>query len=223
MGPIIHQVKAGAGMPECGRFALKLVLMTLAVTAGSQAFAAGDADRGKVLSYTCLGCHGIDNYKNVYPTYSVPELGGQHAAYLVAALKEYRASERSHATMHQQAASLSDQDMEDIAAYFSAAELKPTTDLVGTPPKKVTELCVACHGQSGVGVTGDYPTLAGQQQDYLARALEEYKHGDRKNPVMPTFMSTIDDAQIEEIAKYYSQQKPPLRTVPRRVSILSAQ
>lgn len=209
-------------MPECGRFALKLVLLTLALTAGGQAFAAPDADRGKVLSYTCLGCHGIDNYKNVYPTYSVPELSGQHAAYIVAALKEYRAGERSHATMHQQAASLSDQDMEDIAAYFAGTELKPTTELVGTPPKKVTELCVACHGQSGVGVTGDYPTLAGQQQDYLARALEEYKHGDRKNAVMPTFMASVDDAQIEEISKYYSQQKPPLHTVPRQTTLWSA-
>jgi cytochrome c553 len=223
MGPSIHQVKAGVGMPECGRFALKLVLMMLVATFGTQAFADGDAERGKVLSYTCLGCHGIDNYKNVYPTYSVPELGGQHAAYIVAALKEYRSGERSHATMHEQAASLSDQDMQDIAAYFSGTELTPTQNLVGTPPKKVTELCVACHGQSGVGVTGDYPDLAGQQEDYLARALEEYKHGDRKNPVMPTFMASIDDAQIEEIAKYYSRQKPPLRTVPRRATIMSAQ
>ena len=81
--------------------------------------AAGDAARGKVLSYTCLGCHGIENYKNAYPTYSVPGLAGQHAEYIVAALKEYSSGERSHATMHVQAASLSDQDMEDIAAYFS--------------------------------------------------------------------------------------------------------
>jgi len=208
-------------MPECGRVVLKLVLMMLAMTAGSQAFASGDADRGKVLSYTCLGCHGIDNYKNVYPTYSVPELGGQHAAYIVAALKEYRAGERSHATMHEQAASLSDQDMEDIAAFFAGNELKPTQSTVGTPPKKVSELCVACHATSGVGVTGDYPDLAGQQEDYLARALEEYKHGDRKNPVMSTFMNALDDATIDEIAKYYSHQTPPLRTLPRRLTIMS--
>jgi cytochrome c553 len=210
-------------MPVSGRVALKVVLTTLLVMSGVRSFAAGDAQRGKVLSYTCLGCHGIDTYKNVYPTYSVPELRGQHAAYLAAALKEYRAGERSHATMHQQAASLSDQDIEDIATYFAGTELKPTTELVGTPPAKVTQLCVACHGTSGVGVTGDYPTLAGQQADYLARALEEYKHGDRKNPVMPTFMVSVSDAEIQEIAKYYSEQKPALRTLPRRLSILSAQ
>jgi cytochrome c553 len=210
-------------MPVSGRVALKLVVMVLAVSSSAQALAAGDAERGKVLSYTCLGCHGIDNYKNVYPTYSVPELSGQHAPYIVAALREYRSGERSHATMHQQAASLSDQEIEDIATYFSGSELKPTTTLVGTPPVKVTQLCVACHGTSGVGVTGDYPTLAGQQADYLARALEEYKHGDRKNPVMPTFMANVNDDEIEEVAKYYSQQRPALHAVPRRVSILSNQ
>jgi cytochrome c553 len=208
-------------MPVSARLALKLTLTMLAVMCGAQAFAGGDPERGKILSYTCMGCHGIEDYKNVYPTYSVPELRGQHPAYLVAALKEYRASERSHATMHEQAASLSDQDMEDIAAFLAGSELKPTTTLVGTPPTKVTQLCVACHGTSGVGVMGDYPTLAGQHSDYLARALEEYKHGDRKNAVMPTFMVGVNDVEIQEIAKYYSQQKPALVTVPRRLTVLS--
>jgi cytochrome c553 len=136
-------------------------------------------------------------------------------------LKEYKAGERSHATMHEQALSLSDQDMEDIAAFLAGSELKPTNTLVGTPPTKVTQLCVACHGTSGVGVMADYPTLAGQHADYLARALEEYKRGDRKNPVMPTFMSSVSDEEIQEIAKYYSEQKPALITVPRRVTFLS--
>jgi cytochrome c553 len=209
-------------MPVVGRHALKIALLTFAVTFGAQAHASGDAERGKALSYTCLGCHGIDSYKNVYPTYSVPELRGQHAAYLAVALKEYRSGERSHATMHQQAASLSDQQIDDIAAYFAGEELKPTSALAGTPPAKVTQLCVACHATSGVGVTAEYPTLAGQQADYLARALEEYKHGDRKNPVMPTFMAAISDGEIEEIAKYYSRQRPGLKVVPRQLSILSS-
>jgi cytochrome c553 len=122
-----------------------------------------------------------------------------------------------------QAASLSDQDMEDIAAYFAGSELKPTKATVGTPPPKVAQLCVACHGADGVGIMGDYPTLAGQHADYLARALDEYKHGDRKNAVMPSFMTSVSEAEIQEIADYYSHQTPPLRTEPRRVTILSAQ
>ena len=137
--------------------------------------AAGDAERGKQIGYTCLGCHGIENYKNVYPTYSVPKLVGQHAEYIVAALKEYRGKQRSHGTMYAQASSLSDQDMEDVAAYLAGAVLPAGAPPNGTPPQKVTELCSACHGANGVGITGDYPTLAGQHADYLARALVEYQ------------------------------------------------
>jgi cytochrome c553 len=210
-------------MPLLRRCTLGFLFVSLVLGTAAPAFAAGDAANGKVLSYTCLGCHGIDNYKNVYPTYSVPELYGQHAGYLVAALKEYRSGERSHATMHMQAASLSDQDIEDIAAFFAGPELKPTKSTVGTPPPKVAQLCVACHGPDGVGIMGDYPTLAGQHADYLARALDEYKHGDRKNAVMPSFMTGVSEAEIVEIADYYSHQTPPLRTEPRRVTILSAQ
>jgi cytochrome c553 len=210
-------------MPLSCRRALAALFTTVVLGAGGAACAAGDPGRGKELSYTCLGCHGIENYKNVYPTYSVPELVGQHPEYLIAALKEYRAGERSHATMHQQAASLSDQDIQDIAVYFAGPVLKPGTTTVGTPPPKVAQLCVACHGKDGVGIMGDYPTLTGQHADYLARALHEYKQGDRKNAVMPTFMTGVTDAEVEEIAEYYSKQTPALKTEPRRVTILSAE
>jgi cytochrome c553 len=205
------------------RLLIQVMFAAAAAAHAATALADGNAERGKVLAYTCLGCHGIDNYKNVYPTYSVPELGGQHAAYIVAALKEYKNGERSHATMHEQAASLSDQDMQDIAAYFSGPELKAGTTTVGTPPPQVAQLCAACHGKDGIGITGDYPTLAGQHADYLERALEEYKKGDRKNAVMPTFMGNLSAEQIAELADYYSEQRPPLHTVRRRLSILSAQ
>jgi cytochrome c553 len=200
------------------------VLMIAAVAAWTApSFAAGDAARGKVLSYTCLGCHGIEGYKNVYPTYSVPELRGQHPEYLIAALKEYRSGERSHATMHQQAASLSDQDIEDIASYFAGTPLKPGAPAVGTPPPKVAQLCVACHGKDGVGIMGDYPTLAGQHADYLARALEEYQKGDRKNAVMPSFMTGVTAEEMREIADYYSHQTPGLLTEPRKLTFLSTE
>lgn len=84
------------------------------------AAAAGDIEAGKVKSYTCTGCHGIPGYNNVYPTYKVPKIGGQNYEYLVSALKAYRAGERDHATMDLQASALSDQDIEDIAAYFAS-------------------------------------------------------------------------------------------------------
>jgi cytochrome c553 len=202
------------------RLMLNIVLVTACFGAAA-AFAAGDVERGKTLSYTCLGCHGIEEYKNVYPTYSVPELVGQHPDYLVAALKEYKSGERSHVTMHEQATSLSDEDMLDIASYFAGSVLKPGASAVGTPPQKVAQLCVACHGKDGVGISGAYPTLAGQHADYLLRALQEYQRGDRKNAVMATFVTTLSQGDLELIAQYYSKQSPPLRTVARRSSFLS--
>ena len=82
--------------------------------------AEGDAEAGRFKAETCMGCHGVKTYFNVYPTYHVPRVGGQHAAYIVAALKAYKTGERGHRTMQAQARSLTDQDMADIAAYFAA-------------------------------------------------------------------------------------------------------
>ncbi len=82
----------------------------------------GDPDAGKYKAQTCMGCHGTPGYSNVYPTYHVPKLGGQHAEYIVAALKAYAAKQRAHKTMHANAESLSEQDMADIAAYFAGFE-----------------------------------------------------------------------------------------------------
>ena len=85
--------------------------------------AKGDAAKGKQLFYTCTGCHGIADYKNAYPTYRVPKVGGQNEGYLVAALTGYKKGERSHPTMQAQAESFSDREIADIAAYLSS--LKP--------------------------------------------------------------------------------------------------
>lgn len=98
----------------------KILLMACSLLFALQGYAAGDVVNGKVLSYTCTGCHGIKYYMNAFPSYHVPKLGGQNEAYIVSALKSYRAGERSHPTMKAQAASLSDQDIADIAAYFSS-------------------------------------------------------------------------------------------------------
>ena len=100
--------------------------VALLLTAGllltaEPAGADGDIQSGKVKSYTCTGCHGIPGYKNVYPTFHVPKLGGQNEAYIISALLAYRKGLRGHDTMHLNASSLSDQDIADIAAFFSTA------------------------------------------------------------------------------------------------------
>ena len=194
--------------------ALSLVAALALPTAHAQS--AGNAERGAKLAYTCLGCHGIPNYKNAYPTYSVPKLRGQHPEYLVIALQAYKGGERSHATMHANAATWTDQELADMAAFLagptvqSAASPKP----VGKAPE-AAQTCVACHGLDGVGITPQYPTLAGQHADYLARALTEYKSGGRKNAIMSGFASQLSAADIKAIAAYYAAQRPDLETSKR--------
>lgn len=210
---------------SCRRFAIAIATLTLGVLgAHATAFAAGDAARGKLISYTCLGCHGIEGYKNAYPNYSVPRLAGQSATYIVAALQEYRSGERAHPTMRIQGAALSNQDMEDIGAYFSSlATIKPGGNGTGNAPAKVTELCRACHGKDGVGTTGQFPTLAGQHVDYLERALVEYQRGERKNALMATFAPRLTAEDVAEIAEYYGRQQPGVQTLPRALSFLKAE
>ena len=174
----------------------------------------GDAGHGKAVSYTCLGCHGIDGYKNAYPMYSVPELRGQNPEYLVIALQGYRDGDRAHITMHSQTESLSEQDMTDVAAFLAGTPLKSSGKAAGALPQ-AAQLCVSCHGQDGIAVAPIYPSLAGQHADYLARALDEYKHGGRKNPVMKQFAGNLKDEDIAQIAAYFSQLTPSLTTEPR--------
>jgi cytochrome c553 len=197
---------------------------TLPVQAQTPPAFAGDAKRGHELSYTCNGCHAIANYKNVYPTYSVPKLRGQRPEYLVAALKAYKSGERSHGTMHAQASSMSEQDMADIAAYLSGPNVltESKSDVPAAARPKASEVCLACHGTNGVGITADYPTIAGQHDDYIERALHDYQKGGRKNAVMGGMAATLKPEDIRELAEYYSRQTPSLQTVPKAGTFLSA-
>ena len=82
----------------------------------------GDAGKGRLLAYTCQGCHGVEGYKNAYPNYHVPRIGGQSPQYLANALHEYRQGKRKHPTMQAQAESFSEQDIADLAAYLSSVK-----------------------------------------------------------------------------------------------------
>ena len=80
----------------------------------------GDPKTGHQLTYTCQGCHGITGYKNAYPSFKVPLIGGQSAEYLAQALTEYKKGNRKHPTMQAQSESFSDQDIADLSAYLSS-------------------------------------------------------------------------------------------------------
>lgn len=168
--------------------------------------AAGDVANGATLGYTCLGCHGVDGYRNAYPSYRVPKLGGQKAAYLIAAIKGYRDGTRAHPTMAAQASSLSDQQIEDVAAYL-ASRGGSTVAAGGSAAQglEATTACTACHGQNGISVSPTWPTLAGQHEDYLLHALNQYRDGTRKDPVMAPMAAMLSDDDVKLVAKYYSR------------------
>jgi cytochrome c553 len=91
------------------------------VWAQTPAGAAGDAAAGRQKISMCVGCHGIEGYKTAFPeVYNVPKIGGQHPAYIVKALQAYKSGERNHPSMKGIAATLSDKDMADLAAYYGA-------------------------------------------------------------------------------------------------------
>jgi cytochrome c553 len=199
-----------------GTFSVFAAAVALAALCGAAATAradgspGGDVAHGAKLGYTCYGCHGIADYRNAYPAYHVPKIGGQHYGYLVAALGEYRAGARPHPTMRGQASSVSEQDARDVAAYFSTE--KPVTSAgkaTGTAPA-AAQTCVACHGPDGVGILPDYPTLAGQHYDYIEQALKAYRAGKRQNAIMNGMAASLKDEDVHALAEYFSQQSPSL-------------
>lgn len=196
--------------------AIGLGSLAAATAFAQQAQPAGNAQRGATLASTCLGCHGIEGYRNAYPDYAVPRLSGQQAQYLISALQEYKSDARKYPTMHLQALSLSDQDMADVAAYLGGKPLAAAAASASAPPVPQPALvCTSCHGKDGIGVTPMYPSLAGQHASYLARAIQEYQTGYRKNPIMNGMVASLKPADITAIVDYFSSLKPGLHTESR--------
>lgn len=195
-------------------FASKKLLITAVclffALAATFAYAAGDAERGAVLANACLGCHGIPGYRNGYPSYRVPKLGGQHEEYIVIGLQGYKSLGRAHSTMRAQSATLTDQDMQDLAAYFVAqGDLQEGSAESGAQVSRGGEkaaVCGACHGEKGASPAPNWPSLAGQHKDYLVHVMGQYKNGQRKDPVMAGQVINLTDEDIEDIAAFYSVQ-----------------
>ena len=142
------------------RIPLVVSLLLAPLAAHAQAPAAGDAKRGQALAYTCNGCHAIPNYKNVYPTYSVPKLHGQRPEYLVGraqGLQERRTLPRHHAF----AGRLDERAGHGRRGRLSRRRRKCSrnrgTTCRPTDRPKASEVCLACHGTNGVGITRRLP------------------------------------------------------------------
>ena len=101
---------------------MKAILATILLTTLISTVSLADEYTGKEKAETCLGCHAIEGYNNIYPTYKVPKLGGQHSDYIISALQAYKNGDRKHETMHANASGLSDEDIKDIAEYFESIE-----------------------------------------------------------------------------------------------------
>lgn len=195
--------------------AIPATLLTICAIFAPPAVAAGNIDRGEILAYTCLGCHGIEGYRNAYPSYRVPKLGGQKAAYIAAAVKGYRDGTRTHPTMSAQASSLTEQDIDDVAAFI--ASIGTATVAAGGSENtnlEAAQTCVACHGQNGISVNPTWPTLAGQHEDYLIKAINQYRDGTRKEAVMTQMAAALTDADVNLLARYYSRLKGLETTLP---------
>ena len=187
--------------------AIALLLLLGSVAQMPVANAEGDAGKGAVIGYSCLGCHGIEGYNNAYPAYHVPRLGGQKRAYVENALRAYRGGTRKHPTMGAQGGSLSDRDIANIGAWLenfgSASDAATVESVAGID---AAAACVACHGEAGKGVVPQPPTLSGQHQDYLKIALMQYREGSRSGTVMSAFAATLSEDDIEAVTLYYASQ-----------------
>lgn len=171
------------------------------------AFAQGHPDEGRAIGYTCLGCHGIEGYRNAYPSYRVPKLGGQTASYLTIALRGYRDGTREHPTMIAQASSLTDEQIDAVAAYLSGlVDISAKQDRApDVAPPQQAAVCAACHGQYGFSMGPLWPTLAGQHEDYLARSMKAYRDGVRTDPVMKPMAGSLTDQDIALLARFFSR------------------
>jgi len=174
----------------------------------------------------CIGCHGIVGYQASFPEiYKVPMISGQNAKYIVSALTAYKKGERKHPTMRGIAASLSDQDMADLAAFY-AAQAGVAASAKTDAPAEVAGLlqrggCAACHGADYIKTTDpSYPKLAGQHGDYLYVALKAYKtEGSstvgRGNAIMAGMVKQFSNKELRAIANHIASLPGELQTVPQ--------
>lgn len=178
---------------------------------------AGDPEAGKAKSAVCAACHGADG-NSMNPEW--PKIAGQHASYLVGQLQAYKSGARKNALMNGQAMGLSEEDMKDLAAYFTEQEMSagvadPELVAIAEPiwrggkADTGTPACSGCHGPAGMGNSAaQWPRLAGQHAAYSATQLKLYREGTRAGTANAQMMSQVakglTDKEIEALASYMS-------------------
>ena len=176
---------------------------------------AADAQAGKTKSAACVGCHGADG-NSISGTW--PSLAGQHTSYLVKQLKDFKSESRIDPTMKGMAGILATEaDMQDVAAYYQSQKLKPVkfddkliakgeSIFRGGITETSVPACMACHGPDGKGnAPAAWPSLRGQQPDYLVSQLKKFRDGSRANDAGKTMRNVaarMTDAEISSVAAY---------------------
>jgi cytochrome c553 len=176
---------------------------------GEALYSNGDASRGVT---ACLTCHGPKGQSAVG---TWPKLSAQHAAYTAKQLKNFKDGTRPNPVMMGMAATLTEQDMQNIAAYLvkqpvslGVAQDKATIELGqsiyrGGIASKGVPACAACHSPTGAGIPSQYPRLNGQWADYSYAQLVAFSNGTRKNgPMMTTIASKMSDLEMKAVADY---------------------
>lgn len=192
----------------------------------------GDVTAGESKNAMCSGCHAIKGYQASFPEiHKVPMISGQSAKYIVSSLNAYKKGERKHPTMRGIAEALSDQDMADLAAYYSVRGLPAgTAPLADKPSKEASPQvqalltkanCASCHGANfSKPIDPSYPKLGGQHADYLLVALKSYKVESnakvgRGNAIMAGMAKQYTNAELKVLANYLSSLDGELKTVPQ--------
>ena len=179
--------------------------------------AAGDAKAGKAKAVNCAGCHGV-NGNSTNPAW--PKLAGQHAGFIAKQLADFKSGKtRSDPLMAGQVANLSQQDMDDLGAYFAsqtgsqgAADEKLAVAGAklyrGGNKKKGVAACIACHGPTGAGnPAAKFPKLSGQHAAYVEKAMKDFRSGKRSNDMnnmMRNIAEKMSDKEIKAVASYIS-------------------
>ena len=161
---------------------------------------AGDIDAGRSKSLICVSCHGAEG---VSDNEAWPNIAGQNEGYLIKQLKDYRAGRRSDPWMSSMAIALTNQDIEDLAAYLGSLGWTPNSAGVEIAESKL-RTCVACHGVNGIIDNDLWPNLAGQKKLYLVTQMNRYREAVLSDPLMTPIANTLSDQDIEDLATFYS-------------------
>ncbi|WP_375138948.1 c-type cytochrome [Azohydromonas caseinilytica] len=171
-----------------------------------------DLAKGQATAQVCAACHAADGTRGIP---SNPILQGQHPEYLVKQLTEFKAGKRQNPIMQGMAASLSEEDMRNVAAFYASKQAEPGAatdkDLVllgekiyrGGIAERNVPACAGCHSPSGAGIPAQYPRLAGQHAEYTAAQLNAFRAGARANSTqMVGVAAKMNDREIKAVSDY---------------------